>query len=122
MEEKKTRPRTIEGYMDLNHTENFFDFSSGVDISEDEIQGRIIQLIKEVRALNITATTSISSGNCKVEVFYDAVDQRAEVCVSKNFKEATLYFKEQGIIDTGGVPLRKDPQSKKWNIDYKIIY
>ena len=108
--------------MDLKNTENFFDFSSGVDISESEIQGRIIELVKSARAYNKTAVTSISSGNCKVEVFYDAVDQRAEVSISKNHREATLYFRESGIIDTGGVPLRKDPQSNKWKIDYKITY
>ena len=105
----------------MNNPENFFDFSKGVDISEEEINGRIIEIIYKLRA-DCTKPTqySIASGNCKVEIFYDPVEERAEICVSKNFKEATIFFREGGIVDMGRIPIKKDPTSKKWRLSHKL--
>ena len=123
MEQKETKPQTIEQYLNLKNTENFFDFSNGVDISDDEIRGRIIELVREVRIYcKQPAAYSIASGNCVIRVFYDPAEERADITICKNIKEGHIYFKDDGIIDTGGIPLHKDPNSKKWILESKSIW
>lgn len=75
-----------------HYPEDFYDFSNGVDISDEEIN----KWIKEcVRTLNETYTnyTSISSGNTQVVVY--RLDEGYEVIVSKDYKRCVRYFNEE---------------------------
>jgi hypothetical protein len=114
--------QTIEQYLETNYIDNFFDYSSGVDIEADEIKKRIIELVHNVRKLGKTTSMSISSGNCIVEVFYDAIEERADISISKNHMEGHIYFEEDGILDLGGIPLKRDHKSKKWILNHTLTW
>lgn len=118
----ETKAKTIEEYLSLKNTENFFDFSSGVDIAEDQMQDFIIALVKTVRKQNVTQRQAVHSGNTMIEIFYDADEQKVEILVAKNYKKAELYFVDEGIVDLGGIPLKKDLNTNRWEINYHLIW
>jgi len=123
MNQEKKKVQTIEQYLSIKNTDNFFDFSSGAEIPDEEIENKIIELVREMRIYcKKTAHYSISGGNTTVFAFYDVDEDRIDIQICKNMRETHLYFKEGGIIDTGGIPLHKDPSSKKWRLDHKIIW
>ena len=73
------------------YPDKFFDFSKGVDVSNKEINQWIDQLLKDVDALEIGQSASISTGNTKVEV--TKLNDGIDVNVSKSYSNYMIYNK-----------------------------
>ena len=119
---KKGKSQTLEQFLNLDDEEVFHDFTVGVPQTDDTIKGWIIELVNKARRSKTSGMSSIGCGNCQVAVYYDAEKDIADIIVSKNFKEAHIYFKEDGIIDFGRIPIKIDLKSDTWHLNHEMVW
>lgn len=105
----------------LDDPDLFYDFTNGVDMDDEEIKDKIHECIRNVRDSNEDTTYSISCGNTMVHVTYLVGAQSAEIIVCKNYKRGTLFLKEGGVVEIGGIPIRKTSKSG-WSVDHKLLW
>ena len=115
---KKEYSKTIEQYLDMNDPDLFFCYGGGGVMSNKEVKAHIITLMHEVRAKGKTTSMSISCGDCQVSVFYNAKDESARISVNRNRKEATILFKNKGILDAGRIPISIDTNTNVWKLNH----
>jgi hypothetical protein len=73
-----------------NYPEDFFDFSNGVDISNEMINKWIKEMISELEGNPVATSNGISSGNTYVKVNRDNFGAYS-VTVAKDYQEYIKY-------------------------------
>ncbi|WP_368900756.1 hypothetical protein [Oceanobacillus oncorhynchi] len=77
---------------EINYPDSFFDFSSGVDISSEDIETAIEEGVRELVNTRRNDYYIWSTGNTQVLLTKNIDLNVINVTVSKNYKEDTIYL------------------------------
>lgn len=78
--------------VEINYPENFFDFSGGTDISNEDIEAAIEEGVYELINVEKDDYYIWSTGNTQVLLTKNNDLNVINVTVSKNYKEDTIYL------------------------------